>query len=387
MNLNKTFVNPIIEDQSEIFISQYKEAENRGRRKASESFLELKKKFEESSETDSKTVFLLSEIILLKKAINELYTDEFYQIIHRAKEYASNSKIDISKKDDEITNLFSYTLNFYRFQNTPDSTILKNLLLISIKISDMYKAQSLITKFEYFFKKLNAICKIDSFNWDWSNFESGLIKFQFNQFLDKLSYKNQHEAEIYKIKKQHEAEIDNISVNASSKVEKLESRIIDLNHQINNLNDTVEYMKNYFDKYYYRTQTIISDTYFGDNQPFLLNLYNFLKINNLFPYGWSYFYNCLVEGNHEIIPLETTERNIKPIGRIFYHLKDLLIKHYKDEPEKFIRSKFHINNQPLGIAFFRNHVYSKPDKDIQIAIREIDRFFEKQNETFLKNTI
>jgi hypothetical protein len=144
-------------------------------------------------------------------------------------------------------------------------------------------------------------------------------------------------------------------------------------------------MNDHFNKYYYNTQTIINNTYFGDNQPFLLNLFNFLKRNNLFQYSWSYFYSCLIEGNTEIIPLETSAKNVKPIGRLFYHLKHLLVKPYKDEPEKFIRSKFYINNEPLSSYFFTNHVYKKADSEFLPLIAEIDDFFEIQKKTYLKH--
>lgn len=322
---------------------------------------------------DVKTTTILNLISTVKKSIDLSYNNELYLLITKAKNFASNNSINISTEKEELLNFSKYYLAFFNFQKTSDWLVQQKLKELRNSSNTFHLQTGIVSKLSYYFDLLNDICKIDSFTWSWETFEDGLIKV-FQKFnFDKM------DSEI-----KHEAEIEILNHRTDHKVDILKTEIKDLEREISLIKGEIDFLDNFYKKFYYDTIVEIRETYFGDNLPFILNLFNFLKSNNLLSTGWSYFYSCMTMGNTEEIVLKNS-KNAKFIGRVFYHLRDFLILHFKDDPEKFICSKFHINFEPLGPHFFKNHVNIKIDKELNPFIEEIDAFFEKQKKIYLKS--
>lgn len=338
-----------------------------------DSFLNINEELNKIESEETKIVNILTLIITLKRPIDFSYNNELHLIKTKAKDFASNNSIDITTEKEELRNFANYYLAFFKFQNTPHWLVLHKLKELRNSSITFHLQTGIVSRLSYYFDILNDIYKIDSFTWSWENFEDGLIKV-FQKFnFDKM------DSEI-----KHEAEIEILNHRTDNKIDVLKTDIRNLEGEISRLKEEIELRANFHDKYYYKNETVINNTFFGDNQPFIFNLYNFLKRNNLFHYSWSYFYSCMIVGNKEIIPLES-KKNLKFIGRIFYNLRFFLVSHYKDEYEHFFRSKFFINTEPLPLHFFSNQVYRKLDIELTPFIAEVDDFFNEQKKTYLKS--
>lgn len=342
-------------------VDEYTKGKEEAESKLEGSFSKLNEELDKVETEEAKILRILSTIIRLKKTIDSSYNSELHILKAKAKEFTSNNSLDISTPKEELQNFAKYYLAFLEFQNTPYWLVLHKLQKLRNNSLTFHLQNGLTTELKYYFETLNSICKIDSFIWNLTTFDDGLIKVLLKFSLDKIEYTNNYKFEI----------------------EKLKSDIKNFEEEITRLKGEIEFRTDFHNKYYYDSQTNIKNTYFGDNQPFLLNLYNFLKSNNVLSGGWSYFYSCMEIGNNEMLFLNTT-KNMKFIGRVFYHLRDFLILHFKDDSEKFIRSKFYINSEPLSPHFFKNHVYVKVDKELNPFIEEIDVFFDKQKKIYLK---
>lgn len=338
-----------------------------------EEIKKLKIKIEESDDDEIIVNNILSDLIYLKKIYDSTSINEYFEIINGAKEKALNEKIDLSVEYNEIKNISNFILEFYetrqltyikytlRIKNTRESSKNFNAVLI------------LISEADFLFKILNNLYKFQEFEWSWENFEKGLIE---------VLNKNLENKRIAEIDKKYELQL--FELKHKSDTENAKSKIDSLNLEISSLNKKNENILEVYNKYYFETQTIISNTYFGDNQPFLFNVFNFLKRNNLLSYGWSYFYSCLILGNNEMIPL-TSSKKLNFIGRIFYNLKDYLILEYKDEAFKFIQSKFLINEVPISDNFRTNHMKTIFNKEDDSELLLIDDFFEESKKIYLKS--
>lgn len=335
-------------------------------------FKESKMDLDEIKSDEIKIVHILSEFIKIKNEISVSTSNYFSYIIQEAKDYASNMSLDAVNEKDELNNLAKYILDIYDFKKTKNFIVEGHLLNIRENSRKYHLILNYISKSKIYFDFLNEKCKIDRYTWDWLNFEKGLTRLLGNHALEKISLESN-----YKLQN------ENLKILKKSEIEDLKSEIEDLKSEIGQLNKEIEMRTNFHNKYYYDTQVMISDTYIGDNLPFLFNLYNFLKMNNLFSYGWSYFYSCMIIGNNEMIPLKSSKKQ-NFIGRIFFHFKDYLILHYKDESFKFLQSKFLINESPITENFRTNHMKTKFDFNDEPELVIIDEFFAKQKKIYIK---
>lgn len=335
-------------------------------------FKESKMDLEESKSDEIRIVGILAELIKIKNEFSYTTNNYFSHIIQEAKDYASNIALYVFDEKDELNNLAKYILDIYDFKKTKNFIVEGQLLKIRENSRKYHLILNYIPMAKIHFDFLNDKCKVDRYVWNWQNFENGLIKVLGNHAIEKFSLESD-----YKLKNEI------FEINKNSEVDNLQRKIKDLNSEIGQLNKEIEMRTNFHNKYYYDSQIIISNTYIGDNLPFLFNLYNFLKINNLFSYGWSYFYSCMIIGNNEMISLKSSKKQ-NFIGRIFFHFKDYLILHYKDESFKFLQSKFLINESPITENFRTNHMKTKFDSTDEPELVIIDEFFSKQKKIYNK---
>ncbi len=315
---------------------------------------------------------ILINLISYKKTYYNNRFSEFSEIISGLKKRYNSKKIDFSNEVIVAENFASYALDFFDFLNLNYFSYYSRIKNIREFSKGYYIAENFELQSSFLFEKLNSISKIENFNWNWINFEEGLKEVLKNDILLRdnieIDYKNK---------------IQIIKLEESNKREKLNDKVKKLKRKIESLNYKVDYTKEFFNKYYYSYQLLITDTYFGDNQPFLYNLFLFLRHNNYYSYGWSYFHSCTQIGNNEIIPLECNKK-LNIVGRILYNLKDFLKVDYRNDSISFFQSKFYINNKPIGDNFKTNHmkpIYDPIDDPILVLV---DDFFEKQKKIYNK---
>lgn len=326
----------------------------------------------ENIEQDNvRVIRILSEILKNKTDLSLLSTDFLTQMISGNQD---KSKYKFSKpiENEELADLADYILDYLDFNST--SNIMVRAKLTSLRNDSLkyHAATTYIFKCKSLFDILNDKCKLDKFSWQWSNFEEGIRKVLLQHGLDIISIKSDCELKIQLLEGSKRFDIDDLK----TKIEYLKRDIIDLKNENERIID-------FYNKYYYNSQVLIQTTYFGDNLPFLLNLFNFFKQNNMLSNGWSYFYNCMAIGNIETVSL-TTSKKLNFVGRIFYHLGDYLTLHYKDDSFKFLQSKFLINDKSFSDNFRTNHMKTTYDKNDYPELIAIDDFFENQKKIYIK---
>jgi hypothetical protein len=320
-----------VERLEDYIINEYLIGKSEGGIVVRDSFKNSQMDLEEIKSEEVKIAHVLSELIKIKAEFGATNNSYFTHLTEEVKDYNLNKSLDVISERDELNNLAKYILDIYDFKKTSSIVVEGQLLEIRKNSRRHHITLEYISKSKTHFNFLNDKCKVDRYTWNWLNFENGLISVLGNYTLEKLSLESN-----YKLKSEA------FEIHKKSEVDDLKSEIKDLKREIDLLNKEIDMRTNFHNKYYYDSQIMISNTYVGDNLPFLFNLYNFLKTNNLFSYGWSYFYSCMVIGNNEMISLKSSKKQ-NFIGRIFFHFKDNLILHYKDESFKFLQSKFLIN--------------------------------------------
>ena len=328
--------------------------------------------FQKIENLEIRKMKVLFSIITLKKEFCSVNNNFFSFMTKESIYYKKQTPIIIDSPLD-VNKFADFILDYYDFTNKSNRNINFNLTQIRQQSRLYHLYNNFPFKSFVYFDILNEISPLEDFKWEWNNFEEGLSKFLLREQLDKIQYLSDCELqnELWEIEKKHE-------------IESLVIEIDDLKRKVKDSNDAVERYNAHHNKFYYNSQIIPKNTFFGDNTPFLFNLFNFLKKNNLYNYGWSYFHSCMEIGNHEMIPLNKPRKS-NFIGRIFYHLVNYLILHFKESPMQFIKAKFLIDETAITDSFKNNHMkptYNKLD-DPELEI--VDDFFEKQKKIYLKS--
>lgn len=266
-----------------------------------------------------------------------------------------------------------FLLDYLELKNLSNRTI-SNLIGNVRKDSTLYHLNIFFkSKSDVLFELLNSLdLKQDAYQWKWTNVEVGLLLHLKNQIIRKKSDQDDFE---FKLRSLENKKISEIS--------KLDNEIENLNSSLKQSIDKFSFYEEASKKYYYNSEIIIKDTYFGDNMPFLLKLYSFLQSYNLNKYSWSYFYLCMTMGNNEMIFLEKPKK-LNFLGRIFYHLEFYLIPPYSENHFQFIISKFLINGVRIESKFKNNHMSPEYDKTIEKELVKVDDFFREQDKIYNK---
>lgn len=328
--------------------------------------------FQKTENLEIRKAKVLFSLITLKKEFCSVKNNFFSFMTKESIYYKKQTPIRIDSQLD-VTKFAEFILDYYDFTKKSNISINFDLKQIRQQSRLYHMYSNLHFKSFVYFDILNEISPLEDYKWEWNNFELGLSKFLLMKGLDKIQYLSdcQLQNELWEIEKKHE-------------IESLVIEIADLQGKVKDSNAAVERYKEHHDKFYYNSQIIPNNTFFGDNTPFLFNLFNFLKKNNLYNYGWSYFHSCMEMGNHEMIPLNKPKKS-NFIGRIFYHLSNYLILHFKDSPMQFIKAKFLIDENEITDSFKNNHMKPNYDKRDDPELEIVDDFFEKQKKIYLKS--
>jgi hypothetical protein len=279
----------------------------------------------------------------------------------RFKHYFDESKKFKSTKDkdikSELEDLAHYIVKYCAFFYQSDDELINELKKFS---AESFKYFSVIHIYEagsILIRELKLIEQLDEWDWDYSKLSLGLLN---SMRLQRMNFNSELEKNIAR----HDSKVDNLKTNLRS-----------LENDLNRSKEHVEILKSSIDKYYFSTQTLLQDTFFGDNQPLVFALYNFLKRMNCLDYSWSYFYNCFVIGNKEVINLRNNQPNYF-FGNLFWEISFLLKPEYKSESKEFFNSKFYIDEKPLKDSFFRNYYRSFKNEDYE-CLEITAKFIEK----------
>lgn len=333
---------------------------------------ELKKCINDNINDDVIVFKIISDLIMMKK---ELFTNGYHEFLQLKNNAFKFNKVILSSSvsdDDQLRLIANYFLDFHDF-NKSNNQYLKIQIQRIRDVSKFYFLEvNLIKESALYFDILNDKCKIDGYLWNWQSFERNVAKLISDNTMQMISIKNNCNLEIdlMKLDKDRNSEILN------EKIGNLQEKII--SHENKN-----EYVNDYFNKYYFNNQIQIYNTYFGDNTPFLLNIFNFLKKNNMLDNSWSYFHSCLVLGNSEMIFLVSFKKNIF-IGYFLLKLKDYLVMQYQDNYFEFYKSKFLINGTIISDSFKRNYFKKDFDNQLMPELDKIDVFFKEQQKIYLK---
>lgn len=317
---------------------------------------------------------IISNLIFLRKSIYQENVSFFNFFMTNYKLYnASNLFLRPDLNFNEDIRLIEFIIEYYTFIKIPDFTIIIQLQEIKNYSKHYYLNHYFRIKSSKLFEKLNEIKYLKSFVWDSNSFEDGIAKFYEKLYFAKKDSIDKMNREISKIQKEHQYEIEDLKDELKYCEDDKESISRDL-----------EVKDNYITKYIENCPTILLEMYFGDNQPFIFNFFNFLRTHKLMcKHGWSHFFSCFTLDNKEVIYLQSN-KNLKFIGRIFYNLiKYFLLPKYANE--SFIRMKFYIDDKPIGEHFFTNHMNSRLKKDEYDYFEIIDSFFENQKKIFFNN--
>lgn len=339
---------------------------------SNEYFENVKATIEENIKNEFKVFKILVEILSIKNDFI-FENNNFGHIIREAKDYVRHNSITPQSEVEEVEYLAKYLLDYYDFKKLPQLRVSFQLQSLRENSKRYHLVDNVLTRIQILFDFLNDLEKFDDYIWEWNNFETGLHKIFNKHIIAKIEYESDSELKIKLIEHNNNFEIS-----------KLKGDLEYANKKIIELNEKHEFVTAYHNKYYYPSQIIPNNTFFGDNTPFLFNLFNFLKKNNLYNYSWSYFHSCMEIGNHEMIPLNKPKKS-NFIGRIFYHLSNYLILHFKDSPMQFIKAKFLIDETAITDSFKNNHMKPTYDKKDDPELEIVDDFFEKQKKIYLKS--
>ena len=329
--------------------------------------------------------YICESLILLKTIIyNSNYSDFHYYLTNFRK--SSIFQFDLNSKVDNDLELARYIINHINSLGLSFIGTIGKFNSLQNEVLSYYKTESLISKISVVFLELDKLNLIKEFSWNINTLDKGLsslfkdLTIKYETKIDELNSKiRKQELKIELENEKYKSEISRLK-------DDFDFEVRSLNRDIESKEYTIELYKDYTKKYLENQPYYVQNTYFGDNLPFLINVYNFL-VKNQFVKGlsWSYFYSCLVIGNNEIINL-TNNGKLNFIGRFFYFLKNYIDIKYRsnNEYKDFIYQKFYINEAAMSEAFYRNYVVDYYDETKHKNLAEIDAFFSKQDEIFLK---
>ncbi len=316
---------------------------------------------------------IISELIHLKKSIFFVETSEIHYY-YKVYSFFNNSLLNsLNKTVDDDEKLVDFIFENFAFLKLPNYIISNRFKNFKRDFYSYYIRIYFEKKSILLFDKLNELNYLKDFIWNLDNLDKGILEFYKLLIIDKEKADANFKIEIEYIKDKGEL-----------KINRLEDEIKTKDREIRYKEGTIELYNDYHKKYLENYPTFINDTYFGDNQPFIFNLYNFLRKNLLINMmGWSYFYSCLSSNSNEIINLQS-KNNLKFIGRILYCLQDFLQPKYKSDFHDFLKNKFYINEKPINDNFFKNHMRPIYDKSLYPNLNEIDDFFANQKNIYIK---
>lgn len=324
-----------------------------------------------------KVVKIINNLIHLKKILYDKDAIEAQYFFNNYKLFKSNELSKIKETIDDDEKLIEFVIESIRFLKSSHFICVNRFKKINHEFAKYFIAINLEKEAKTLFNELNQLNCIDDFNWSLETLDEGIVKLYTTLVIEYES-----KAMDLKSKIKYNQELNELQINSLK--EDLNFKVRSLNFDIESKNEIINYQKEHIKKYLDFQPVFLVETYFGDNTPFLINVYNYLVRNQILTMtGWSYFYSCMSINSNEIINLDS-KNNLKFIGRFFYCLQDFLQPKFKTDFTDFIMSKFYINEKPINSNFFKNHMRPIYDETLYPNLKEIDAFFLYQKNIYLK---
>jgi len=325
-------------------------------------------------QNEAKLIKITSELVFFNKIIFNNSISNFSFFTNNYKNISAYNLNNIVTEQINFDDLVDYILKFYDFNRTQDFFLINKFRKISSESENYYLVKLLEIELVNLLTRLNELNLNHPFKWRKDNIEFGIVDVLHTLYKEKLDIISDSEEKIRRNNRKFKDEIID-----------LKDEIEQINKEKYYLNDELIFQKSYNQKYIESYSTIIAETYFGDNLPFLLQLYNFLKTHRLMSkYGWSYFYLCMITNNTDKIDLESKKES-KFIGRVFYNLIDFLTPKYRENHRSFFTDKFTLNGKTLNENFFVNHMRAKYDETLHPNFQDVDDFFSDLRKIYLKS--
>ncbi len=325
-------------------------------------------------QNEVKLIKITSELVFFNKIIFNNSISNFSFFTNNYKNISAYNLNNTVTEQINFDDLVDYILKFYDFNRTQDFFLINKFRKISSESENYYLVKLLEIELVNLLTRLNELNLNHPFKWRKDNIEFGIVDVLHTLYKEKLDIISDSEEKIRRNNRKFKDEIID-----------LKDEIEQINKEKYYLNDELIFQKSYNQKYIESYSTIIAETYFGDNLPFLLQLYNFLKTHRLMSkYGWSYFYLCMITNNTDKIDLESKKES-KFIGRVFYNLIDFLTPKYRENHRSLFTNKFTLNGKTLNENFFVNHMRAKYDETLHPNFQDVDDFFSDLRKIYLKS--
>ncbi len=311
-------------------------------------------------DNDKKTMVIFDYLSIFKKENLLNNSNRFKHFLHESKKFQTTKAKNI---ENELEDLAIYIVKYFSAFYYNDIDLINEFKKIKEESFKYFFAKNVYDNGMILFDELKLIDGFKNIEWSYNGLDF-IVLHKYN--LDNIN---------------GNAEIETKNINHLHQIEDINFDIKHLNYDLKASEKEIQLLKDSIDKYYFSSMTLIQDTYFGDNQPLLFELFNFLKKNNCLDYGWSYFYNCFVIGNNEVISLKNNQTNYF-FGYLFWAISDFLKPPYKND-KKFFYNKFYIDEKPLKDSFFRNYFRSFKNDEYE-SIETIAAFIEKLKKTHNK---
>ena len=121
----------------------------------------------------------------------------------------------------------------------------------------------------------------------------------------------------------------------------------------------IDLLKNEVEKKDFFTNPQFNNLYWGDNYPALKVFFDFLQVNQIYLYSWSYFASQMSIGDLTVIQLYTHNINKKELGYIFSKIKVFFSFEYKNSNSKYwslLNRKFVIDDKIIDNTFCKNNI-------------------------------
>ena len=185
--------------------------------------------------------------------------------------------------------------------------------------------------------------------------------------------------EKYKISDELNKKIDSLedklySLDLKFDEEKYQKDLIEI--KLKSSKNYSEILKNEAQKKDYLINPQFNNLFWGDNYPALKVFYNFLIINQIYSYGWSYFALQMSLGNLEVIQLYTGNYTKRELGYLLYQIQPFFSHDYKNTQKRYlevIKRKFAIDDELINDTFCKNNIRGyKKSKEVIKSKEEID---------------
>ena len=366
-----------------------------------DNLLEKLNKVEELSNIEAqKEIDIISkikeqDIYVFYKAIVE-WKFNYQQSLGSLYKFAKEQSLykSISSND----NICKFVINHWEVHDIFGVTT--NEILKFVKETIKYlKYQKLYNHSNYIITETNNSHKINFKLPLIQNFEIDIYERLQSDIYSQIEVKNEYKElydKFYNLNSEQREKNYQETISKMKEVDKLKDEIWSLDMKKNELENTIthtENMNNMLKGYALRMEVSpvnqFNQLYWGDNYPALKVFYDFLLLNHMVDFNWSYFANYMTKGNVDCFNLSFfwTSFNNNDIGYLLYKLGKFIKDDSLKKPgnyKNWVSTKFYINNKVINKTFTNKYIRGfDTDKNGLNNKSEIDNLYENIKKRFI----